>query len=102
MYDYRTIWDEELARAGHPAAAGATATGRAAVAAMQRAFDLGYQAAGGIVTPIIAAPNPSTHGCNCGFAGLRHTPSCRVYPLTAEGGFAGAYPPGGGDDDSDE
>lgn len=39
--------------------------------------------------------------CTCGFVGLRHTPICSLYPLTAEGGFAGAYPPGGGDDDSD-
>lgn len=39
--------------------------------------------------------------CTCGFVGLRHTPACRLYHLTAAGGFAGAYPPGGGDDDSD-
>ena len=38
--------------------------------------------------------------CECGFVGLRHTPTCPVYPLTVEGGAAG-YPPGGGDDDSD-
>ncbi len=39
--------------------------------------------------------------CTCGFIGLRHATTCPTYPLTAEGGFAGAYPPGGGDDDSD-
>ena len=42
------------------------------------------------------------YDCDCGFHGLRHTTECSLYPLTAEGGFAGAYPLGGGDDDSDE
>lgn len=46
-------------------------------------------------------PPPGDPGCTCGFVGLRHTPSCATYHLTAEGGFAGAYPPGGGDDDGD-
>lgn len=43
MYDFREIWREELSKEKNPASVTATATGRAAVSAMQRAFELGRQ-----------------------------------------------------------
>ena len=55
----------------------------------------------GIMTFVSDPPPPKVYDCDCGFHGLRHTPSCNLYHLTEEGGFTGSYPPGGGDDDSD-